>query len=261
MKHESTITAATRTEADIPVGGHAQLTNMALAFGAMADCMNEPATSSTRLGVFYGPSGFGKSVGAAFAAARFDAGYVEAKSIWTQRSLLTGLAEAIGIVRVEKTGPRILEQLIEHLNEHPRPLIIDEMDYLVKKQMVDIIRDIHDATPIPIMMIGEEALPAKLKEWERFDNRILVHAAAQPASDDDALKLRSHYCRKVEVADDLALEFRRSCAGVTRRIVTNLTRAQRAALADGVLSIDLAWWGDRRIENGALPARRVGGRR
>ena len=164
-------------------------------------------------------------------------------------------------MKVERTGPRILEQLIDTLNAHPRPLIIDEMDYLVKKQMVDIIRDIHDATSIAILMIGEEALPAKLKEWERFDNRILAHTAAQPSSDEDALKLRSHYCRRVTVSDDLVLEFRRSCAGVTRRIVTNLERAQRMAIDEGTMTIDLAWWGDRRIENGTLPARRIGGAR
>lgn len=245
-----------------PVTGHAQLTNMALAYQTMADCA-AASENMPRLGVFYGPSGFGKSVGAAFTAARFDAGYVEAKSIWTQRSLLTALAEAVGIVRVEKTGPRILEQLIEHLNAHPRPVIIDEMDYLVKKQMVDIIRDIHDATSVAILMIGEEALPSKLKEWERFDNRILAHTPAQPASDADALKLRDHYCRRVQVADDLVLEIARTCGGVTRRIVTNLERAQNLAVDDGTLAIDLAWWGKRRIENGALPIRRsvgAGGR-
>lgn len=239
--------------------GRAHLANMSLAYQTMLDCVNA-GESMPRLGVLYGPSGYGKSVAAAFVAARFDAGAVEAKSIWTQRSLLAALAEALGITRVEKTGPRILDQLIDHLNQHPRPLIIDEMDYLVKKQMVDIIRDIHDATSVAILMIGEEALPAKLKEWERFDNRILIHTAAQPASDEDALKLRDCYRRKgVTVADDLALEFRRSCAGVTRRIVTNLERAQSLAINEGMMNIDLAWWGDRRVENGALPPRRRAG--
>ena len=258
MQHEKI--ASQSGTAPPRVTGHAQLTNMALAYQTMADC-ESASENMPRLGVFYGPSGFGKSVGAAFTAARFDAGYVEAKSIWTQRSLLTALAEALGIVRIEKTGPRILEQLIEHLNAHPRPIIIDEMDYLVKKQMVDIIRDIHDATAIAILMIGEESLPAKLKEWERFDNRILTLTAAQPASPDDALKLRTHYCRRVNVADDLALQIADSCRGVVRRIVTNLERAQKLAIEDGTMEIDLAWWGERRIENGALPARRIGGAR
>ena len=255
MEHQ---TIARHTRGAAPAIGHAQLTNMSLAFQTMSDC-RAATENMPRLGVFHGPSGYGKSVGAAFTAARFDAGYVEAKSIWTQRSLLQALAEAIGLVKIERTGPRILEQLIDNLNAHPRPLIIDEMDYLVKKSHVDLIRDIHDATSIPILMIGEEALPAKLKEWERFDNRILTYTAAQPANEQDALKLRDHYCRRVKVSDDLVLEFLRSCSGVTRRIVTNLERAQRLAVDDGKLEIDLAWWGGRRIENGSLPARRLGG--
>ena len=237
--------------------GRAQLTNMSLAYQAVVDC-SSAGPSLPRLGVLYGPSGYGKSVAAAHVAGEFDAAYVEAKSIWTQRSLLTGLAGALGIAKLERTGPRILDQVINHLCQYPRPLIIDEMDYLVKKQMVDIIRDIHDATPIGILMIGEEALPAKLKAWERFDNRILVYAAAQPASEEDALRLRDCYAWKsVEVRDDLVLEFRRACAGVTRRIVTNLERAQRYALDEGQDVVDLEWWGNRRIEDGSIAPRRL----
>lgn len=240
-----------------PVPGLARLTNMSIAYQAISDCVNA-GPSLPRLAVLYGPSGYGKSVAAAHVAGEFDAAYVEAKSVWTQRSLLTDLAAAVGIVKTERTGPRILDQLINHLCLHPRPLIIDEMDYLVKKQMVDIIRDIHDGTPVSILMIGEEALPSKLKAWERFDNRILVYAAAEPATEQDALRLRDCYAwRSVEIADDLALEFRRACKGVTRRIVTNLERAQRLALDEGRSNIDLEWWGNRRIEDGSIAPRRL----
>lgn len=258
MQHASIIAEPGTAEAQsAPLRGRAQLTNMSLAYQAVIDCVNA-GPSLPRLGVLYGPSGYGKSVAAAHVAGEFDAAYVEAKSIWTQRSLLGAIAAALGIAKLERTGPRILDQLITHLCHYPRPLIIDEMDYLVKKQMVDIIRDIHDATPIGILMIGEEALPSKLKAWERFDNRILAYAAAQPATAEDALKLRDCYAWKaVRVADDLALEFCRSCSGVTRRIVTNLERAQRIALDEGQDVADLEWWGNRRIEDGSPPPRRT----
>lgn len=133
------------------------------------------------------------------------------------------------------------------------------MDFLVKRQSVEIIRDIHDATSIAIMMIGEEALPSKLKEWERFDNRIRIATAAQPASDDDTLKLRNHYCLKVAISDDLALRFNQACRGCTRRIVNNLMEAQTLALAAGHDRVDLAWWGNRTIMTGDVQARRIQG--
>ncbi|MEQ1688373.1 MAG: ATP-binding protein [Sphingopyxis sp.] len=235
--------------------GHAQLSNMGLALRTLTDCV-EAGEHSPRMGLFYGFSGYGKSVGAAFATARTGAAYIEARSIWTQRSLLEAIAEELGLTRPERTAPRLLRQIIEELNRAPRPLIIDEMDHLVKRHMVEIIRDIHDATPVAIMMIGEEALPAKLKEWERFDNRILICTPAQPASADDALKLRNHYCRAVTVADDLALYFHERCKGVTRRVVVNLQAAEREAAVADVAAIDRAWWGARPVRTGDIPTRR-----
>lgn len=244
--------AALRTNHTV---GYAPLANMTLALRTLTDCI-EAGDHRPRLGLFYGYSGYGKTVGAAFTAAQTGAAYIEAMSIWTQRSLLEAIAEELGIVRFERTASRLLRQIIDELNRHPRPLIIDEMDYLVKKMSVEIIRDIHDATSIAILMIGEEALPAKLKEWERFDNRILVATAAEPSSADDALLLRNHYGLTGVISDDLAVYFAERCKGVTRRIVTNLTEAARLAATAGADTIDRRWWANRPVRNGDIPTRR-----
>jgi DNA transposition AAA+ family ATPase len=241
---------------DRPAPGFAQLTNMNLALQTYLDCA-EADPGLPRIGVLYGPSGYGKTVAMGFTAQRADAAYIEAKSIWTQRSLLEAIADEIGIRSLERSAPRILDQIIEQLNTAPRGLIIDEMDHLVRKQHVEIIRDIHDATRIPILLVGEEALPAKLKVWERFHNRILVATAAQPATDDDARKLRDHYCPRVTLGNDLVQRIVRACRGVTRRIVVSLKEAERLAVEEGADSIDLAWWGDRPLATGDVPVRRL----
>ncbi|MFY9350092.1 MAG: ATP-binding protein [Sphingobium sp.] len=235
--------------------GHAPLTNMSLALRTVLEC-EDAGVDSPRIGLFYGFSGFGKTVAASFVAARTGAAYIAAQSVWSQRTLLEAIAEELGITRFEKTAPKILRQIVDQLNHEPRALIIDETDHLVNKRSVEIIRDIHDSTPIAIMLIGEEALPSKLKEWERFDNRVLIATPAQPASLADALKLRDHYCTRVRVSDDLAELFQKRCKGITRRIVTNLRAAQRAAAEDGVGEIDATWWGNRPVSNGDLPVRR-----
>lgn len=234
---------------------HAQLTNMGLALKTLFECV-EASYGEPRLGLFYGFSGYGKTVAAAFAAGRTNAIYIEAKSIWTQRSILEAIAAELGIAKMERTAPRLLQQIIDTLVYDPRPLIIDEMDHLVKKQSVEVIRDIHDATRCAIMMIGEEALPSKLKAWERFDNRILVATAAQPATVEDGRKLRDHYCSRVHIADDLVSAFVERTRGVTRRLVVNLQAAQRTALQEGQTSIDLDWWGSRPIQSGDVPVRK-----
>lgn len=234
----------------------ARLTNMRLGLAAMLDLQEAPS-GSDRLGLLYGPSGYGKSVTAAYLAARFGAAFVVAKSIWTQRSLLEAVARELGLTKLGRTAPKLLEQIVDHLLTDPVPLIIDEMDHLVQKKSVEIIRDIHDAARIPVLMIGEEELPAKLKEWERFDNRILVATAAQPSSLADALLLRDYYCGQVQISEDLVESIREATKGCTRRIVTSLQLVQREALAHGVTDADLGWWGDRRFKTGALAPRKA----
>ncbi|MEA3017328.1 MAG: hypothetical protein QOI38_2050 [Sphingomonadales bacterium] len=241
---------------DRPAAGFAQLTNMNLALQTYLECA-EADPGLPRIGVLYGPSGYGKTVAMGFTAQRADAAYLEAKRVWTVRSLLEAIAEELGIRHLERSAPRIFGQIVEQLNADPRGLIIDEMDYLVKRDHVEIIRDIHDATRIPILLVGEEALPTKLRSWERFHNRILVATPAQPASDDDARKLRDHYCPRVAMADDLVMRIVRVNRGVTRRIVVSLKEAERTALEAGVDNVNLAWWGDRPFSTGDVPARRL----
>lgn len=234
----------------------AQLTNMRLGLSTMLDCQ-DAEEGSPRMGLFYGPSGYGKSVAAATIAARLNGAYVVAKSIWSQRSLLEAIATEVGITSLARTGPRLLDQIVQQLLDEPQPLVIDEMDHLVTKRSVEIIRDIHDNARVPVLMIGEEALPAKLKAWERFDNRILVATPAQPATIADARLLRSYYCQKVEIADDLLEAILKATQGITRRLVTNLQKVQTEAIAAGSSSFDLADWGDRRFRTGQVITRKA----
>lgn len=241
---------------DRPAPGLAQLTNMALALRTYLDCQ-EAGPGEPRIGVLHGPSGYGKTVSMGFTAQRADAAYLEAKSVWTQRSLLLAIAEELGIRNLAKTAPELLNQIIEQLNREPRGLIIDEADHIVRKQHIEILRDIHDATRVPVLLVGEEALPEKLKRWERFHNRILVATPAQPATEEDARKLRDHYCPRVVMADDLVKQIVLSCRGVTRRIVVCLKNAERIAAEAGATEIDLSWWGSRPFANGELQVRRL----
>lgn len=234
----------------------AQLTNMRLGLATMLRCQEAPL-GSPRLGLLYGPSGYGKSVAAATIAARFNAAYVVARSTWTQKSMLRAIATDLGITRIKRTADDVLGQVIEHLQVAPQPLIIDETDHVVHRKNVEIIRDILDHGGVPIMLIGEEALPAKLKEWERFDNRILVATPAQPSSIADACLLRDYYCPRVQVADDLVEAIVRATRGVTRRIVTNLQDVQAQAINDGATMIDRAGWGSRPFSTGDIPIRKA----
>jgi len=152
----------------------------------------------------------------------------------------------------------MLDQIAEQLATSGRPLIVDEMDHIVDKNAVELVRDIYESSFAPILLIGEEGLPHKLKKFERFHGRILDWVAAAPVSIEDARALSELYCSRVKVADDLLEKLVEIAHGSVRRVCVNLEMIQEKTLADGQDEIDLSAWGSRELYRGEAPkARRV----
>jgi hypothetical protein len=208
--------------------------------------------------VFYGPSGYGKSTAAAFAANRTRAYYVECRSTWTRRAVLSAMLHEMGMPLL-KMG-RIYEMadlVCEQLAKSGRPLIVDEMDHLVDKAAVELIRDIYDGSGAAILLIGEERLPKKLERWERFHGRILDFVPAQPASLDDVRHLSQLYCGGVVVEDDLLGRIHELSRGSVRRVCVNLDLVRHQAAALGKKSICLSGMDKIEFYTGQAPARSV----
>tara|TARA_B100000700_G_scaffold331223_1_gene462409 strand:- start:1260 stop:2006 length:747 start_codon:yes stop_codon:yes gene_type:complete len=233
----------------------APLQNVALCNGALERALHRPA-HLPGLVAFYGPSGWGKSTAAAYCANRHRAYYVECKSSWTKKALLSAILTEMGIAPA-KTLYEMADQISEQLVLSQRPLIIDEMDHIVTKKAVEVIRDIYEGSNAAILLIGEELLPAKLREWERFHNRMLSWVPAQPCDLDDSQALARMYCREVRIGDDLMARIQDISRGAARRICVNLENVRQAGLANGLDYMDLAAWGDRPLYSGEAPKRRV----
>lgn len=204
----------------------------------------------------YGPSGWGKSTAAAYTANRLNSYYIECKSSWTRKAVLLAILKDMGILP-KKTIYEMAEQVCEQLVASQRPLIIDEMDYMVSKGTVEIIRDLYEGSGTAILLIGEERLPNKLKKWERFHCRILDWIPAQPAVQEDCLHLAHLYCRKVTISDGLLKQIHKLSRGSVRRICVNLELVQEEAVSMGLESIGLKDWGKRNFFTGEAPVRRV----
>lgn len=234
----------------------APLRNVGVCLSALQRAM-ERETHLPGMVAFHGPSGFGKSTAAAYAANTYRAYYVEVKESWTRRFFLLAVLREMGI-EPARTIPEMVEQISEQLVLSRRPLIIDEMDHIVARKMVGLVRDIYDGSAAPIMLIGEENLPSELKRWERFDGRILEWPQAQPINLEDARHLRKLYVHQVEIADDLLQHVVGLARGSARRICVNLDRIQKEAIGAGLERIDLTAWGDRPLFTGEAPKRKLG---
>lgn len=235
-------------------GGIAQIENIGLCDVAIERALSR-SNNLPGLVCFYGPSGYGKSMSANYVANSRRARYIQVKSVWTKKHFLKAILFEMSI-KPNGTIPEMLDQIAEEMALSQRPLIIDEFDHIVDRNFVELVRDIYEASQAPIIMIGEEALPTKLKKWERMHGRVLAWIPAQPVKLADAQKLKALYCRDVEVSDDLLARIVEMAHGSVRRVCVNLERVQEEALTAGMSRMDLAAWGKREFYTGDAPKRR-----
>lgn len=204
------------------------------------------------MGTFYGPSGFGKSMAGVYVANKFQAVLVEVKSVWTIKKLCQAILKELG-VPAASTGSEMLDQICEALAIANVPLLIDEADHLVKRKMIEIVRDIHDGSGAPVILIGEELLPQKLRVWERVHGRMLDWVPAQPGDIADVGHLARLYAREITVEADLQAKLLTASHGSIRRIVVNLERIREFAAIKGMKSVGLDAWGRQQFFTGDAP--------
>ena len=207
------------------------------------------------LGVFYGPSGYGKTTTTIVIANETNAYYVQMRSAWTRKALLDKILVEMGITPLS-TVAQMLDQICAQLAASRRALIIDEFDYAADKgNMVELVRDIYEGSQVPILLVGEERLPQKLKRFERFHGRVLAWVAAQPVSFEDAQKLAEIYAHGVAISDDVLRELVGKAHGSVRRVCVNLTNVLEHANTMGLAQVDMTDLADVSLFTGEAPAR------
>jgi hypothetical protein len=125
-------------------------------------------------------------VAAAWAKARHRAYYLQLDDFVSKKSLLVQLCQVLGLSVDGKPPKGTIQQLAERvaaqLHQSRRPLIIDEFDFAIDKNLVMAVFSIYEMSRASIILIGEEAMPAKLKKWEKFDGRVLDTLYAEPVA-------------------------------------------------------------------------------
>jgi hypothetical protein len=243
--------------AETPTPGIAQIGNIAQCQTAIERAMSRSA-NLPGLVCFYGPSGWGKSLSSNYLCNTQRGYYVQVKSIWSKKVFLSKILGEMGIKPAHTTG-EMLDQVCDQLSASGRPLVIDEMDHLVDKNAVELVRDIYEGSQAPILIIGEEQLPQKLKKFERFHGRILAFVPALPVTLADAKLLADVYAPGVACSEDLLANLVQEAHGSVRRVCVNLDQAREEAATMGVKAIDLAWCQANGVKfyTGEAPRRRV----
>lgn len=123
------------------------------------------------MALVYGEPGLGKTRVATWWSANNDAIFVSATQVTTPRSLLEEIVKEIGEVPLFRSSD-LFNQVVKSLIKDPKVLIVDEVDYLTTdKSGIEILRDIHDRTHTPIILIGMRFAKRNLKKYAHLTDR------------------------------------------------------------------------------------------
>ena len=180
------------------------------------------------IGMIWGPSGLGKTTAA----------------VWFRRPDGCGLrARAVALDAVGGCSRHLpeldvlpaarcalmLDTIVERLATTQRPLIVDEADYLLRSgRLLDTLRDLHDVSSAPVIVIGMADFRRRVASKEQFAGRIAQTVEFRPADLAD-VRTTAEACCEVELDDDLLERITRETQGSMRRVKVALSVIERWA--------------------------------
>ncbi len=196
------------------------------------------------MGLLWGLPGEGKSTTVAFATNSLDGIFLRANACWTVTSMLAALMVELGQPAGRFRAPMV-DAAVRCLMEHPRPIFVDEADYLLRKSdMLDVMRDIYDNTGSPVILIGMEEMARKVQTNGRFARRITQWVEFRGISIVDTRTLADTIC-DVGVEDTLLSRLHDAARANIGRMTTGLSRIETFARFNKLETVTAKAWGDR----------------
>lgn len=191
------------------------------------DAVAAPVKGRVGMGLVFGEPGTGKTEMAQKYAKDNDFPYIRATDIMSRRSLLSRIVAELG-EQPEYKADDLFNQAVDMLIDHPRALIVDEVDYLCRGGMVEVLRDLNDITNAPIVMLGMHQLDQKLKRFKHLYDRFSAVVRFRTFELADIASLAEQIC-EVKIAPDGVKFIHERGHGKFRRTIIWFSRAEALA--------------------------------
>ena len=189
-----------------------------------------------KMGLVYGDPGLGKTQTAVWWATENDAVYVRAQNKMTNKWLLEKIVYELGESPSRKMAD-LIEQCISHLRLKPQVIIIDEVDYLINRmKIVETLRDLHDLTGAPVVLIGMQESKTKLGKYRHLYDRISEILEFKPFSKED-VEVIVEELSEIKISDE-AREIFFEKKNRFRQIIKGIALLENLAKTNGLIKID-----------------------
>ncbi len=204
------------------------------------------------MGLIWGPTGYGKTTAAAWFVNQCHGVYVRAMAMWCPSAMLAAILRELDIEPCGNNS-QMADLIIEKLAQHNRPLFIDEADYLLdKNRMVETLRDLHDMSTVPVILIGMDGIQRKIIGRQQLTGRLAEWVEFAGADMEDARILADGLC-EVKVTDDLLTDLHHAASAKrkggeiiggasARLIVVGLSRIEQHARHRNLKSVSAKDW-------------------
>lgn len=188
-----------------------------------------------KMGLVYGEIGLGKSQAIMKWVLLNDAVYVRANQKMTSRWLLSELCEKLGERSFWKADDNF-NLIINKLSNSSKVLIIDEVDYLIYQDTIETLRDLHDRTNVPVVLVGMGAVDKKIARYKALDDRIYDRVKFEQFEFEDVKQIISELSEVV--FSDEAIEYLATRTNQFRQIVKLLNKIEQKAKTNNIEQID-----------------------
>lgn len=210
------------------------------------------APGNPGMGLVHGFTGAGKTTAITWLINKTRGIYVRAHAVMTPAALMRAI---LAELQVEPRGgtARMFDDAIEAIARDTRPIYIDEADHLVRRMsMCEALRDIHDMSTAPVILVGMAGIDKRLSHLKQFTRRILQEVRFEPLDKDDTRAVARELC-EVAIAEDLLDLVHRRLHGNIGLIVVALSRIEAFARVRDLDQVALEHWGNEPLTTGTAP--------
>lgn len=205
------------------------------------------------IGVVVGDTGLGKSTGLTWYGVRkAKAVYTRALEVWTPSSMLRAIGTELGVTLPSSLADAIAI-VVQHLGQQNRMLLIDEADYVVdKRKLLNTIRDLHDLSTMPVILVGMADFAKKLRarmDQRQFTGRVAFELEFKPLDLADTQLLAHELLDGVELDEPLMAHIHAGCEGSARLVCVALQRIETFAKKENKRVVTAKLWGDRPLHS------------
>lgn len=216
----------------------AQISNVRAMMVAHEALLKRPS-GMPGIAIVHGPSGFGKTTAVRWLANRVNAIFVNAVPLWTPRWMLSDLMRELAAQPTSSCQP-MFEFIARALRENPRPIVIDEADYIAKRDvLVETLRTLHDLTSVPMLLVGMAEFKKRAAHRPQLHRRIIREVEFKPASAADAQTLADELC-ELTIHSDLVGKLHARSGGSVGLLVNQLAEAEAFARRHRLSALKLA---------------------